>query len=35
MSQEEEFNIFLDTWDKRALPMNLDFLKSLSVLKPA
>jgi hypothetical protein len=34
MCQEERFNICLDTKTKRALPLDLDFPKHLSVLKP-
>jgi len=32
--QEKGFNIFLDTKNKRALPLNLNYPKHLSVLKP-
>jgi hypothetical protein len=34
MCQEEGFNIFLDTKNKRALPLDLNYPKHLSVLKP-
>jgi hypothetical protein len=34
MCQEEGLNICLDTRNKRALPLDLDCLKHLSVLKP-
>jgi hypothetical protein len=33
MHQEEGFNIFLDTRNKKALPLDLDCPKRLSVLK--
>jgi hypothetical protein len=35
MHQEEGFNICLDTRNKRALPLDLDYPKGLNVLKPA
>jgi hypothetical protein len=34
MRQEEGFNIFFDTKSKRALPLDLEYSKRLSVLKP-
>jgi hypothetical protein len=35
MCQEEGFNIYFDTKNKSSLPLDLDFPKHLSVLKPA
>jgi hypothetical protein len=35
MHQEDGFNICLDTINKRALPLDLDYPKRLSVLKLA
>jgi hypothetical protein len=35
MHQEEEFNNYLHTKNKRALPLDLDYPKCLSVLKLA
>jgi hypothetical protein len=34
MCQEEGFNIWLDTRNERALPLDVDYPKRLSVLKP-
>jgi len=34
MRQEERLNIFLDTRNKKTLPLDLDYPKRLSVLKP-
>jgi hypothetical protein len=35
MGQEEGFNICLDTENKRAFPLDLDYFKRLSVLELA
>jgi hypothetical protein len=35
MCQEEGFNIYLNTKNKKAFPLDLDCLKHLSVLKLA
>jgi hypothetical protein len=35
MRQEDGFNICLETQDKKALPLDLDCFKCLSLLKPA
>jgi hypothetical protein len=35
MAQKEGFNIYFDTINKSAFPLDLDFPKNLNVLKPS